>query len=241
MTPLAPLTRPHLRRLREIYRSAGWPCQDALEIELLAAGALQRVCDAQGRDTLRVTDAGMALLAASLQKNRAAFDAHEALVQRVAREMQRAGRVVWCGLALRAKAGEEDDRALWRMAQPDVFSIRNTTRADFVEPIVHEIKVRRADLLSDLRHEAKRTAYLALSGECWYVLAPGIAKAEEIPADYGVLEAQPGALQCLRPAPRRAMTLPFGVWMALAKATPLPRDDDDAQGWLGDPADTDTS
>ena len=35
---MAPLTRLHHRRLREIYRSAGWPCCDAIEIELLAAG-----------------------------------------------------------------------------------------------------------------------------------------------------------------------------------------------------------
>ncbi|WP_373684581.1 hypothetical protein [Ramlibacter montanisoli] len=37
------LTRAHGRRLRDIYRSAGWPCQDALEIDLLAAGMLERV------------------------------------------------------------------------------------------------------------------------------------------------------------------------------------------------------
>lgn len=220
------LNRLHHRRLREIYRSAGWPCQDAIEIELLAAGALARVWDAQGRQTLRVTDLGVALLAEQLRRNRAAFDAHEALVQRVACEMLRAGRVVWCGLSLRAKAGEEDDKAVWRMAQPDVFSIRNTTREEFVEPIVHEIKVRRADLRSDLRHAHKRNAYLALASECWYVLAPGIAKAEEIPPEYGVLEARGAALECLRPAPRRAMRLPFGVWMALARAAPLKAEGD---------------
>ena len=30
-----PLSRSHARRLREVYRSAGWPCFDMLEIELL--------------------------------------------------------------------------------------------------------------------------------------------------------------------------------------------------------------
>ena len=30
-----PLALLHARRLREIYRSAGWPCQDTVEIELL--------------------------------------------------------------------------------------------------------------------------------------------------------------------------------------------------------------
>ena len=39
--PLLPLGRAHARRLREVYRSAGWPCLDTLEIELLAAGLLE--------------------------------------------------------------------------------------------------------------------------------------------------------------------------------------------------------
>lgn len=99
----------HRRRLREIWRSAGWPCQDPIEIELLAAGMLERQSDALGRETLRVTDAGIAVLAEALQRNRAARDAHEALVGRVAREMQRAGRVVWRGLALRARVGDGEE------------------------------------------------------------------------------------------------------------------------------------
>jgi hypothetical protein len=147
----APLRTPHHRRLREIYRSAGWPCHDLLEVELLAAGLLERVRDDAGRETLRVTDAGIQVLAQTLQKNRAARDAHEALVARVAREMQRAGRIAWRGLSVRAKVNEA-----WCVAMPDVFSVRHTTVEDYLEPVVHEIKVRRADLLSDLRHEAKR-------------------------------------------------------------------------------------
>jgi hypothetical protein len=61
------------------------------------------------------------------------------------------------------------------MAMPDVFSIRHTTVEDFVEPIVHEVKVRRADLLADLRHEGKRAAYQGLASQCWYVLPPASA------------------------------------------------------------------
>ena len=51
----------HRRRLREMWRSAGWPCHDPIELDLLGAGLLQRFWDAQGRETLRVTDAGIAL------------------------------------------------------------------------------------------------------------------------------------------------------------------------------------
>jgi len=228
--PLTPplIGKPHARRLREIYRSAGWPCQDLVEIELLAAGLLERVRSASGHETLRVTDAGIQLLAATLQGNRAARSDHEALVQRVAREMARAGRVVWTGLSLRAQVPgpAPDDPPQWCIAMPDVFSIRNTTVEAYVEPVVHEIKVRRADLLGDLKKPAKRTAYLDLGGACWYVLgndARGrpVGQPDEIPAECGVMWLQEGQLSVARPAPRRPVErLPFAVWLELAKRTP---------------------
>lgn len=235
-----PLTRAHGRRLRDIYRSAGWPCQDALEIDLLAAGLLERVRSAAGHETLRVTDAGLQWLAAVLAGNRAALSGHEALVQRVAREMARAGRLAWTGLSLRAQvaSGDAAKPLRWCVARPDVFSIRHTSVESYVEPIVHEIKVRRSDLLADLRQQAKRAAYRDL-GECWYVLgsdAKGrpVGEPEEVPAECGVLLAgADGRLTVARPAQRPARAaLPFGVWMALAKATPLPLADEDAQGLL---------
>src|SRR5450432_3946462 len=40
--PLLAIGVMHRRRLRYVYRSAGWPCQDAVEIELIAAGLLVR-------------------------------------------------------------------------------------------------------------------------------------------------------------------------------------------------------
>lgn len=91
------LTRRHTQRLRQMLRSAGWPMLDVLEAELLTAGLLQRVPGSAGAETLRVTDAGLAAIAASAVSNRAALSAHEALVQRVATELARAGRIVWRG------------------------------------------------------------------------------------------------------------------------------------------------
>jgi hypothetical protein len=123
----------------------------------------------------------------------------------------------------------------WAIAMPDVYSIRHTTVEAYVEPVAHEIKVRRADLLSDLRRPAKGEAYRWLSGECWYVIREGIAQPQEIPEVYGVMLARPdGALEVARPAPRRAMRLPFAVWMALARAHPERPDDDDLQPALGE-------
>jgi hypothetical protein len=232
----------HRRRLREVWRSAGWPCQDMVEIELLAAGLLERVRDDAGRETLRVTDAGLQVLAATLERNRAARGAHERLVARVALELQRAGRIAWCGLSLRAKVAPAGDAERWQMAMPDVYSVRHTSVAGYLQPEVHEIKVRRADLLSDLRHDAKRSCYLGMAGACWYVLAEGIGQADEIPPECGVMVARGegfATLEVLRLAPTRALPfeagLPFPVWMALARATPVPALDEGAQSLLGAP------
>jgi hypothetical protein len=141
---------------------------------------------------------------------------------------------------LRAQVPQQNDAKplRWCMARPDIFSIRNTSVATYVDPIVHEVKVRRADLLADLKNEAKRAAYLDL-GECWYVLgcdARGrcIGEVGEVPAECGVMVLEGERLVVARAAPRRSRNgLPFGVWMALAKATPLPVPEEDPQGMLG--------
>ena len=227
------LSPAYARRLREVWRSAGWPCRDNIELDLLASGLLQRRCDAEGRETLYLGDAGIAALAATRRRHQAALSAHEALVERVACEMQRAGRVVWRALSLRAplSAAQPGGATTWAIAMPDVFSIRHTTLEDCTEPVVHEIKVSRADLLSDLRSASKGAAYLALSSQCWYVLRQGIADADEVPPTYGVMFADEGRLEVARPAPRRAMRPPFAVWMALARAHAEPVREGE-QAWL---------
>lgn len=234
------LTRLHTRRLREVYRSAGWPFQDLIEIELLACGMLERVVGLDRRETVRLTDAGVQALAENFVKNQRARSAHEDLVGQVAREMGRCGRIVWRGLMLRARLAPAsvDEAPSWCMACPDVFSIRNTSVAGYVEPIVHEIKVSRADLLGDLRNPGKRAAYLDLGGQCWYVLGQDargrpIGTACDVPPECGVMAAAQGRLSVLRNAPRKEVVqLPFHVWMALAKATPCAGLDEDAQQML---------
>jgi hypothetical protein len=242
-TPSLPLT--HRRRLRELWRSAGWPCRDTVEVDLLAAGLLERRFDAAQRETLHLTEAGIQALAATLARHRAAFDAHEALVARVAEAMQRAGRLVWCGLALRAPlAVAADDGGQgaagplrWVMAMPDVYSIRQTTVEAYTEPVVHEVKVRRADLLADLRRPDKGAAYRALASQCWYVLGPGVGSEADVPPEYGVLLATGGGLELARPAPRRPVTPDFAAWMALARANVLPPPEESPQAPLaGDAA-----
>jgi hypothetical protein len=89
-----------MRRLREIYRSAGCPCADILEVELLAAGLLERCVGSQGHETLRLTDAGIQALPQDHAGNQTARDPPECLVKRVAYELGREGRLAWRGLML---------------------------------------------------------------------------------------------------------------------------------------------
>jgi hypothetical protein len=124
----------------------------------------------------------------------------------------------------------------WVMACPDVFSIRHSSVEAYLEPVVHEIKVSRADLLGDLKKPAKRAAYLGLASACWYVLGQdakgrSIGAPDEIPAECGVLLVAGGQLVVAREAPRRAIErVPFHVWMALAKAGPAVREAEGTQG-----------
>lgn len=156
-SPIIKLGRIHAARLRDLYRSAGWPCQDKIEIELLAAGLLERICSHSGHETVRLTDAGVDYLAQAFHTNRQARSAHETLVALVAQSMIRGGRIVWTGLSLRAQLPSEPESPnRWKVCMPDVFSIRNTNVAAYLEPIVHEIKVSRADLLGDLKCKDKR-------------------------------------------------------------------------------------
>ena len=222
------LSRIHARRLRDVYRSAGWPSQDSVEVELLAASLLERAIEPSGHDKVRVTDAGISFLAQAFHTNRQARSAHELLVDRVAQQMLRDGRIVWTDLSIRARLPSEPDvPTRWKICMPDVFSIRNTTVAGYLEPVVHEIKVSRADLMGDLKSKDKRDSYLDAGGQCWYVLGcdrkgKPIAEADEIPVECGVMLLQNERLEVLRNAPKRAVAdLPFALWMVLAKATPL--------------------
>jgi hypothetical protein len=207
------LTRRHLQRLRGYYRSAGWPCHDNVELDLLDRALVRRESQAPGPERIVVTDAGIALLARQLERNRLATAEHEALVERVARWLLAQKRLVFRGVGLRTRV---DDA--WSLSRPDVFSLRHATSSARLQPAVHEVKVRRADLLGDLKHESKRRGYQTYSQAFYYVIAEGIADPSEIPADCGVMVGTAVELRIARPAPLREAALTTAQWIALVRA-----------------------
>ncbi len=74
------LKRIHMHRLRQMYRSAGWLCLDAIEIDPIAEGLLERINPEVKPEYLRVSDTGTQVLALLLQTNHTVYGAHEALV-----------------------------------------------------------------------------------------------------------------------------------------------------------------
>ena len=283
------LNRSHRTRLMHIWRSAGWPCKDGIEIDLLAARLVALQARPDGCETLRLSEAGIDFLAEARQRGLRALSGHDRLAQRFAEQhLLAGGRIVWRELSLRAPTVPMPDVALvanavateaaanlaalptalsamdslwgdgdlaqgdeappvasrparqsWRMARPDLFSVRNTSVEAYLQPMVHEIKFSRADLLSDLRHAAKRQAYEWLCESCYYVFPAHIAKPEEIPPQFGIWVLHGGVddghFELLRPARHAVCKLPFAVWMALCKAAPLRSQSETAQTRLGAP------
>lgn len=262
--PMAP--RPvHLTRLMALWRSAGWPCRDGIELDLMAAGWVESQCDETGRETLRVTGAGLDILQHARRRRARSASLHDRLAARMCLELHRQGRIVWRELALRtpvtngtetaspqiecgvlpgleaAPASASAGKRSWRSARPDLFSIRNSSLEAAVHPVIHEIKASRADLLSDLRDAGKGEAYRSVSSETYYVYPEGIAEADEIPPDCGIWTLcgtpEDGTLALVRPARFAPRTMSFPLWMALARAAPVHEIVEPMQGVLMEPID----
>jgi len=218
------LSAKQLRRLRELWRSGGWPCRDTIELELLAMGLVEEVwpSDPARLCQIRVSRAGVEQLHQALEHHRRARSRHDALVDRTAQWLLEQDRLVFREFSCLGLGGER-----WRRSRPDLFSIRHTTRESMLCPQIHEIKVSRSDLLADLARPDKGMSYTQMAGQCWYVLGNclnkrPIADPSEVPERFGVLLDSPGGLEVARqPPPHRAIGLGFPVWMALARATPL--------------------
>ena len=212
----SPLPRRHATRLRHYWRSQGWAHHDNIDIDLLRWGLIVEHVGQAATSVFELTAAGRDALAAGLVRNRAARQAHAEAVAATAQYLADARRLVFTELSVRTVLEDK-----WRTCKPDVFSLVRGLRADHLAPQVHEIKVSRADLLGELR-SAKIERYRELAASIYFVLADGIATADEIPEDYGVAfhDARHG-FRIARQAPIGDYQLETRHWMALAKARPF--------------------
>jgi hypothetical protein len=97
-------TRTHLVRLMKIYRSAGWPSRDALEIDLVGADLIRVSVANTGHETVCLTDAGVKVLVEARRHDGRSSTSHDRLAQRMAQHLMASGRVVWRELSFRAQS-----------------------------------------------------------------------------------------------------------------------------------------
>ena len=222
------LPRRHASRLRHYWRTRGWACHDNIDLDLLRWGLIDELADADVASRFLVTARGRDALGDAVVRNRHARSRHAQVTDGVARHLSGQGRLVFTELAVHT----EDDTSSaprWALCKPDVFSLSRSLRPDHLAPQVHEIKVRRADLLGELR-SGKTRRYRELAAEIYFVLVEGIAKVEEIPAEYGVVTwRDPTGYTLERCAPRHDYRLETRHWMAMARARPFQAEDDSLQ------------
>ncbi|MES1930105.1 hypothetical protein SADO_12658 [Salinisphaera dokdonensis CL-ES53] len=223
----ATLPRRHATRLRHYWRSHGWACHDNIDLDLLRWGLIEEIADGALASHFLVTALGRDALGEAVVRNRRARSRHAEVAESVARHLAGLGRLVFTELSIHTVEHTAEGR--WSLCKPDVFSLTRSLRPDHLAPQVHEIKVRRSDLLGELRSQKTRR-YRELAGEVFFVLAEGIAEPEEIPADYGVVVwRESGGYTLARSAPRHAYTIETRHWMAMARARPFMAEDDSLQ------------
>jgi hypothetical protein len=224
----AVLPRRHGTRLRHYWRSHGWACHDTIDIDLLRWGLVEEATDSAQASCFLLTDAGRAALGDTVVHNRKTRSRHAQVVEGVARHLVGLGRLVFTELSVHT-VDTNTENARWAPCKPDVFSLTRSLRPDHLAPQVHEVKVRRSDLLGELR-SGKIERYRELAAEVFFVIVEGIATVDEIPAEYGVIVwRDDGGYTFARAAQKRDYNLETRHWMAMARARPFMADDDSVQ------------
>ena len=115
-------------------------------------------------------------------------------------------------VSVRARAMDIDVTAtlgiLHALPRPDVFSVVQTFDATRISPLVHEVKVSRADFFADVAKPLKRLAYACIADAVHYVVPAGLVEAHEVPKNCGlIVEAAPGQFKVVK----RAKKLPVAT------------------------------
>jgi hypothetical protein len=138
-------------------------------------------------------------------------------------------RVTWENLAF--SDWSKPDAALH--CRPDVFSIFPTLDVERCRPWTHEVKVSRADFLSDIR-SAKWRQYTEFSCRVFFAAPRGLIDPIELPKETGLWEFDHTATcmwRLVKPAkfckgwslpPRHLMKLILGRWGTFAGNLPTP-------------------
>lgn len=208
------LNRRQIKRLRFYFqqgRHATSITPDSIDLDLIALKTV--VLDAAGSSgytQVRITELGLDTLHQHRQNDLSVRQVHHDLGGRVAEYLRGQGRITWENIEFKNLVDSEDLKTpggepyqFWKRVRPDVFSIATTLDMKTANPCVHEIKVSRADFLSDIAKPEKRQAYAMLAQAVYYVAPDGMIQPHEMPKEVGLLvELKPGQFK-LAKRPRK--------------------------------------
>lgn len=209
------LSKPQTRRLR-LYFSRGARADvsslDGTDLDLVGFGMLEIAHISSWATRVVVTQAGLNVLHSCRQADITKRNVHHELGSRLAHYLRERGRVTWENIEFKnmvtESSGEDGGYSHWKLLRPDVFSILPTLNILTANPCVHEIKVSRADFLSDIANENKRVGYSKIAEAVYYVAPEGIIKETEVPVGFGLLvERALGDFVLVRRPKKKAVSL----------------------------------
>lgn len=220
MVPLrVGLTRKHFRHLRWYFQGNHHPANgrpDAIDLDLLGVGLIERIANPRGEPSFILTSAGDKELALEHQREINRRAVHHDFASRLARWLRDQGRATWEDIEFKVSSpdtvvipGTGLQVPEWTsFVRPDVFSLAKSYNTDRMNPCIHEVKVSREDFLADLAKPEKRRGYAHLSEVFYYACPEGLIQLEEVPTGCGlVYETTPGAFEVKRKPKRRKMVL----------------------------------
>ncbi len=135
---------------------------------------------------------------------------HADLSESLARHVEAMdSRLVWVGVGIGSRWLQRGSIPI-----PDVFSMQKSyTRPDLT---AYEVKVHLGNLKGDIR-EGKYRRYFEISNRLFFAYRSGMAKADEIPAECGIITYNPtkDSWSVQRAAPRRECNLGQLEWQSL--------------------------
>lgn len=94
--------------------------------------------------------------------------------------------------------------------------LSKVNRPGSLYPLVHEVKVSRADFLADMANPGKRAGYARLCDALYYACPLGVIDPGDMPANCGlVLESSPGVFEIAKKVRRKKADLTPGTYLNL--------------------------
>lgn len=215
-TGVVVLNRRQAKRLRFYFTQgnrASVYSPDSIDLDLVALRVLHLDGSGMsGYQRAQVTEQGIQALHQHRQADIQNRGVHHELGSRLAAYLREQGRITWENIEFKnvitenrpTGDGESAPYTYTKRVRPDVFSITPDLDMKRADPCVHEVKVSRADYLSDLAKPEKRRSYASISRALFYVTPAGLIKPEELPPGAGLLqETTPGEFELIK-RPKRS-------------------------------------